>query len=215
MKHLAILIVLAGGLLAQAQTKVVPREIRGTVTDQLGAPVAGATVYAVFQDLGLNDISPRSVTADSNGRFVFRGDLQLGSYKLYAKKDNEGYPDPFDRFYVDAKAEAPAVKLSAAHPSANTIVELGRQAAVLTGRIIDAKTGESVKAYLGLLDSEGHGHSVFADGNYRVLLPAGKELTVMVTILDAHGDHSSLPIAPLKLEPGQYVSMDIPVSRGQ
>jgi hypothetical protein len=215
MKHLAILIVVAASLLAHSQSKTVVGEIRGTVADQLGAPVAGATVYAVPQDLGLNDISPRSVTADSNGRFVFRGNLQLGSYKLYAKKDNESYPDPFDRFYVDAKAEAPTVKISADHPSANAKVKLGRQAAVLTGRVIDEKTGESVKAYLGLLDSEGHGHSIFADGTYRVLLPPGKEVTVMVTILDAGGDHASLPIAPLKLEAGQYVSMDIPVSRGQ
>lgn len=91
-------------------------------------------------------------------------------------------------------------------------MKLGPQAATVVGRIIDANSGAAVKALLAFLDSEGHGHSVHvADGNYRILVPAGK--TLMVTMLDPTSDHSVLPVAPLKLEPGQYVQMDLPVSR--
>ena len=70
-----------------------------------------ATVYAVEQDL-FNDALPLSAKTDRNGAFAFRDGVPLGTYKLYSAKYAEGYPDPLDNVYADAKAEAPKVELT-------------------------------------------------------------------------------------------------------
>jgi Carboxypeptidase regulatory-like domain len=218
MKQLVILIVAAGSLLAHAQTGAQPiaGEIKGTVTDPNGIPVSGATVYAVPQGLTLNDITPRTVKTDGSGRFDFRGGFPLETYKLYSRKEGDSYPDPFDRFYAKSKDEAPAVDLTPAHPSATVTVKLADKAATIVGRVIDADTGAILKATVFFLDENGRGHHVDsapADGTFRTLLPPGKDLSLMV--MDRAMEHLvsiRLP-APLRLEPGQYVYMDIPVSR--
>jgi hypothetical protein len=214
MRHLVVLTVLVvAGLLSQAQTKSQNRltagEIKGTVTDQDGTPVSDAVVYAVPQGLILSDITPPSVKSDADGAFNFHG-LDFEAYKLYARKAGE--PDPFDCFYADAPAKAPRVDLSKDHPRATIKVKLAPQAGVISGRIIDASTGSAVKAYLGFMDAEGHGHSVFADGSYRILVPPGKDVTLMVTPTEPSYGHSQVPVAPLRLEPGQFVNLDIPIS---
>jgi hypothetical protein len=218
MKQLVVLIMAAGSLLAHAQSGAQPTaaestagEIKGTVTDQLGSPVSGATVYAIPQGLTFNDITPRSAKTDSNGRFDFRGGFPLEAYKLYSRKDEDSYPDPLDRFYADPKAEAPQVDLTEEHPSTTVTVKLGEKAAVLTGRLLDADTGAAVKANLAFVDEDGNGHHIQVDGNFRALLPTGKAITVIVrTMSPPH--RAQRPVVPLRLEPGQYVSMDILVS---
>lgn len=206
MKHLIVLFMVSGSLLI-AQTR--PADLSGTVIDQTGAPVAGAIVYAVAQGLTLEDPIPRSAKTDGNGAFDFHHSLDLGTYKVYARKDADGYPDPFDGFYSDPKAEAPEIELSQAHPRASVAVKLGPKAATVAGRVVDANTGAGVKARLGFLDADGHGHSVSVDGNgdYRIQVPPGKNLTPIVVI----PNRSLVPGPPLKLEPGQYVYLEIPV----
>jgi Carboxypeptidase regulatory-like domain len=221
MKHLLLLVVAAGSLLAQsqlaqaqtgAQTQTKTGQIKGTVTDEDGSPVSDATVYALPQGLMLDDITPRSVKTDRNGRFDFRGGFPFEAYKLYARKDEDGHPDPLDRFYADSKSDAPRVDLTTDHTSATVTVKLGEQAGILEGRVIDAETGAVLKARLGFLDGQGNGRGVDSDaeGKFRALLPPGKQLTLVVT--DPHSGRIQLPVAPLQLEPGQYISMDIPVS---
>ena len=210
MKRLTVLVVVSGSLLIQAQTKP-SANIRGTVTDQTGAPVAGATVYTVAQGLAFEDATPPSVKTDSKGLFDFRGRLDLGTYKLYSQKVADGYLSPFDSFYADKDAKAPNIDLTRNHPSATATVKLGPQAAVIAGRILDAKTGASLKASLGFEDSEGHGHEIEVDGTYRILVPPDKKVILMV-LLPPPVDRSFIPVAPLKLEPGQYVNLDLPIS---
>jgi len=225
MRHLLLLVVAAGSLLSQAQfaqsqlsqaqtgAQTRTGEIKGIVTDGDGSPVSDATVYAVPQGLMLDEITPRSVQTDRNGKFDFRGRFPFEAYKLYARKDEDGHPDPLDRFYADSKADVPRVDLTADHPSAVVAVKLGAKAGVLEGRVIDAETGAVLKARLGFLDGQGNGGGVDSDaeGKFRALLPPGKELTLVVR--DPHSGRMQLPVAPLRLEPGQYISMDIPVSR--
>ena len=217
MKQLVILIVAVGSLLAHAQTGARPiaGEISGTVTDPNGIPVSGATVYAIPQGLTLNDITPRTVKTDSSGRFDFRGGFPLETYKLYSRKEGDSYPDPFDRFYAKSKDEAPAVDLTPAHPSATATVKLADKAATIVGRVIDADTGAILKATVYFIDTEGRGHHVDSapdDGTFRTLLPPGKDLSLMVMDSSPRMFSTRLP-APLRLEPGQYVYVDIPVSR--
>jgi hypothetical protein len=216
MKHLAILIVVVGSLFAYSQTKVpLNGEIKGSVTDQNGNPISGATVYAVPLGLTLNDITPRSVKTDSNGEFDFRGGFELEQYKLYSRKDEDAYFDPFDGFYTDPKAEAPAVDLTQDHPSATVTVKMGEKAGVVVGRVIDADTGAVLKARVYFYDGQGHGHGFDSavDGKYRALLPPGKDLRLMVTVLSPSSARTQIPVAPLlRLEQGQFIYMDIPVS---
>ena len=210
MNRLLILILLSTSL-AYSQSNLISPEIKGTVTDETGAPVAGASVYAVPQT-GFNDAFPISVKADQDGHFDFRDKLSLGSYKLYARTAEGDSADPLDGFYADWKARAAAIDLKKTHPTATVRVKLSPKLAVVSGRIIDAATGEKLSGYLGFMDGEGHGHSVHVDGEYRILLPPGKDITLMVT-LAGPPDLSVVPVAPLRLEPGQYVNLDLPVRR--
>jgi Carboxypeptidase regulatory-like domain len=216
MKHLAILIVIVGSL-AYSQTKVhLNGEIKGSVTDQNGNPISGATVYAVPQGLTLNDITPRSVKTDGNGEFDFRGGFELEEYKLYSRKDEDAHFDPFDGFYADSKAKASAVDLTQDHPSATVTVKMGEKAGVVVGRVIDADTGAVLKARLYFYDGQGHGHQFDSavDGKYRAFLPPGKDISLMVTVLSASSARTQIPVAPLlRLEQGQFIYMDIPVSK--
>jgi hypothetical protein len=212
-KHFLILAVVLASLFAYSQTKDHPSgEINGSVTDEDGIPVPAATVYAIPQDISFDGITPRSVKTDRNGEFDFRGGFQLGAYKLYSRKDADAYPDRSDSFYADSKAEAPKVDLSEDHSSATVTVSLGEKAGVLTGQVIDADTGAALRAKLVFMDEDGNDHSVFVNGKYRALLPPGKDVTLMVMIMSPDY-HSQSPVPPLRLEPGQEMHMDIPVSK--
>lgn len=62
------------------------------------------------------------------------------------------------------------------------------------------------------MDGDGHGHSVPVNGSYRILVPPGKDVTMIVELAPP-SERSVVPMAPLHLEPGQYVYLDIPVDR--
>jgi len=213
MKVLAVLTLVAASLLAYSQTNPPTGRINGVVTDANATPISGATVYAVPDGPGLNDAIPHSVKTDRNGVFIFRRGLPLGSYKLYSRKDEDAYMSPLDKFYADPKAEWPDVQLTAAHPEATATVRLEKQAGVLAGRILDAKTGDAIRALLAFGDGEGNGHEVSVDGDYRILLPPDKSITLMVRAIGTRSDRAQIPVAPVRLQPGQYVYMDIPIVR--
>ena len=161
-------------------------------------------------------MTPRSVKTDRNGRFDFRGGFQLEAYKLYSRKEEDSYPDPLNPFFADSKREAPQVDLTPDHPSAIVTLKLGEKAAVIVGRVIDSDTGAVLRATVYFLDDQGKGRAVDsapADGTFRSLLPPGRNLSLMV--MDRSTEHmvGTRLSAPLRLEPGQYVFMDIPVSR--
>ena len=211
MKPLLVLIVVSGTVFAQS--KAPSAEIKGTVVDQEGSPVSSATVYAVPQGLTLVDIPPRSVNTDSEGRFDFRGGLEFRSYKLYSRKDSEGYLNPLDAFYADAENQPAEAALSREHPVSAVKVKLGRQAGVISGKVFDADSGTPLKAYVGLTDQEGNGHSLVVDGDYNLVVPAEKNVTLIVTVLGTR--HPLVPVSSLRLDPGQRIFMDIPITTGE
>ena len=213
MKPLLVLIVVSGTLFAQSPTRASSGEIKGTVGEPDGSPVASATVYVIPQGLTLEDITPRSVKTDSQGRFDFRGGLEFRSYKLYSRKDSEGYLNPLDAFYADAENQPTEVALSQEHPFSDVKVKLGRQAAVISGKVFDANSGTPLKAYVGLMDQEGNGHSVVVDGDYNLVVPAEKNVTLIVRVLGTR--RPLVPVSSLRLEPGQLIYMDIPVTAAE
>ena len=212
MKFLLFLIVVSGTLLAQAPAKPVSGEIKGTVVDQDGTPVSAATVYAVPQGLGLDDSTPRSAKTDSNGRFDFRGGFEFRSYKLYSRKDSDINLNPTDAFYGDQDS-AVEVALTRKHPSSVITVNLGKQAGIISGKVFDVESGVPLKAYVGLMDDDGNGHSVVVDGDYELQVPAEKSVTVLVTVIGRR--RPVVPVSSLRLDPGQRVYLDIPVSAAE
>jgi hypothetical protein len=214
MKCFLALALIATSLYSDSQTKNhLDGQINGTVTDQSGSPVVGATVYAVPQFLAFGDVKPRSVKTDRNGEFDFRSGLQLGAYKLYSQKDEDGYPDPFKSLDADSKFEVPKVVLTKRHSSATVEVTLGKKAGVVTGQVIDADSGAATKALLVFIDQDGNRREILADGSFRVSLPPGKDLILLVTATSRQSDMQRPFDTPLRLEPGQEIYMDVPVSK--
>jgi hypothetical protein len=213
MKHFLTLALVVASLSAYSQTKNQPSgEIKGTVTDENENAVSAATVYAVPQDISFDSIAPRSTKTDRNGAFDFGGGFELGAYKLYSRKDADAYPDRSNSFYADSKVEPPKVDLTEVHPSATIPLILGEKAGVLAGRVLDADTGASLKAKLVFMDEDGNNYSVLVNGKYRALIPAEKDVSLMVMVMSP--DYGSqLPVPPLRLAPGQEMDMDIPLSK--
>jgi hypothetical protein len=213
MKSLLVLLLVTADLLAQSPAKPGSGEIRGTVIDQNGSPVSSATVYAVPQGTVLDDATPRSAKTDNTGRFQFHGGFEIGPYKLYAQKDAEQSLNPLDKFYADSGERAVTVTLTRKHPSSNVTVKLGKQAAVISGKVFDVDSGAPLKAYVGLMDDDGNGHSVVVDGDYNLVVPSEKSFKIMVTVLGTR--HPFVPVSTLRLEPGQRIYMDIPISKAE
>ena len=213
MKFFLALVLITTTVLTYSQTKEkASGEIKGSVADANGNLVPGATVFAVPQDISFDNIAPGSITADGAGGFDFRGGLALGTYKVYAKKESGGYPDPSDNFYADPNLEPPTIELTKDHPATTTTVTLANRAAVLAGRVVDANSGVPLKAKLVFMDEDGNSHSLMVTGKYRTLIPAGKDVTLMVMVMSP--DYGSqTPAPPLRLASGQEMDMDIPLSK--
>lgn len=212
MKPLLVVMVVSGTLIAQTPTKPLWGQIKGIVVDQNGGPVSAATVYAVPEGLVLEDVTPRSVKTNHNGRFDFRGGFELRSYKLYSRKDADGYLNPLDAFYGDGDS-AVEVTLSPKHPSSTVTVKMGKQAAVISGKVFDVQSGAPLIAYVGLTDEGGNGHSLVVDGDFSLVVPSEKNVHLIVTVIGTR--HPLTPVSSWWLEPGQRVFMDIPISAAQ
>ena len=103
--------------------------------------------------------------------------------------------------------------LSREHPFSNVKVKLGRQAAVISGKVFDVNSGTPLKAYVGLMDQEGNGHSVVVDGDYNLVVPSEKNVTLVMTVLGTR--HPLVPVASLRLDAGQHIYMDIPITTAE
>jgi len=213
MKQFLTFTVLMASLLAHTQTKdgALAGRIKGTVTDQNGSPVPAATVYAVPQFSTFESFASPTVKTDANGQFDFHKAFQSGTYKIYSRKDADAYPDRSSSFYANPKFEAPKVDLTEYDPSAAVEVKLGDKAGVLVGKVIDADTGAALSAKLAFIDEDGNGDSVLAGGKYRELLPSDKDLTLMVMVMSP--GYRQYPITSLRLQPGQEMQMDNPISK--
>ncbi len=82
--RLALMLLFAAPIVAGAQTQITTGVIQGTVLDEAGAVVAGASVEVKNADTNLT----RTLTTDSEGRFVF---LQLPSGRYTLAVSRPGY----------------------------------------------------------------------------------------------------------------------------
>ena len=213
MKPLLVLIVTTAALFGQSAARPPSGHIAGKVIDQNGSAVSAATVFAISQDAVLSDVTGRSAKTDSHGRFNFREGLDFGNYKLYAQKDADGYLSPQDAFYADSDNRVVKLALSPKHPSSTVTLKLGKQAAVISGKVFDVDSGAPLTAYVGLMDDDGNGHSVVVDGDYNLTVPSEKNFKLMVMVLGTR--RPLVPVSALRLEPGQRIYLDIPISKSE
>src|SRR5437879_5631270 len=134
-----------------AQTAPQTGAIRGTVVDEAGNPVAAAEV-STSVDLDSKDVivwtGPHpTFPTDAKGHFVVSGvmgDLVVGHhYKVYAKKEEAGYPDMMWSLF-NPRDEAVIAVAEPKDRAVDLTVRLGPKAMVLTWDIKDSATGRSL-----------------------------------------------------------------------
>jgi protocatechuate 3,4-dioxygenase beta subunit len=104
--------------------------ISGSVVDENGVPLAGATVYLIVEHGGC----PSGVkTTDANGRFEFGG-ADPGTYRLRGEKP--GYvTQMFRERETGGRGFGQSIVLTPSHPSDDTTVVLPRAAATISGTV--------------------------------------------------------------------------------
>lgn len=82
--------------------------IRGTVVDENGRGVAGATVLLQERDLVIVE-APTSTRTDENGRFIFE-EMSLVSFFIWAQKDGYLTPEksPYHLYFKEQNFTLPA-----------------------------------------------------------------------------------------------------------
>ncbi|HVR23226.1 MAG TPA: carboxypeptidase-like regulatory domain-containing protein [Candidatus Polarisedimenticolia bacterium] len=187
--------------------------ISGTVVNEDGKPVPGATVYVSEEASSLVDANSVAARTDSGGRFDFGRKLKHGVYEIYSRKEKDGYPDPTSKFYQPLNFSPQKVQLFGDHPAEKVTVQLQEKAAILAGKVFDANTGQPLKAGIGFTKLRTQaGHFVLADGKFRALIPADTDVYVMVQ--EVGRDHADWALFTTKvtLKPGQKMDIEVPLS---
>ena len=189
--------------------------VHGTVADDRGIPVKGATVYAPPLDRPMAGIIPHDIS-DENGSFSI-SKLDYGRYSVSAAKPDEGYPELHFAFYTGFHAKLSVITLSAEHKSATVAVHLGKKAGILKGTVADAITGKPLNANVefrwvsepqNFLSGSG-----LANAQFRILVPSDVAVTMVVSLAGYENwsyttDTGSLKNAVL-LVPGEELNLDI------
>ncbi len=139
------------------------------------------------------------------GHFEIDG-LVWGKYKVFAKKEDAGYPDV--RWSIYSANIFPTIEVTATAPLAKIRIKLGPRAGVLAGSLTNALTGAPVNAGFKLIraDSPNDWISTAVAPDYRVLLPSGTNVLLEVS---APGFKTwGLP-APINLRPGAEMRLNI------
>jgi hypothetical protein len=186
--------------------------ISGTVVNEDGKPVAQAAVYVSPEASSLVDAQSMVARTDAAGRFDFGRTLKHGFYEIYARKDEDGYPDPTSKFYQPLNFSLQNVQLFGDHPAKQITVHLPGKGGILAGRVFDSDTGQPLKASIGLYNLQTNaGRGIVANGNFSELIPANADVTVMVQNVDRDHDDWSVFTTKVNLQPGQKMEIDIPL----
>lgn len=189
--------------------------VYGTVVDDSGTPVKGATVYAQPLDRPMAGIIPHDIS-DRNGSFTI-SKLDYGRYSVSAAKPDEGYPELYFAFYTGFHAKLLVIKLSAQHQSASVALHLGKKAGILKGTVADAVTGKPVNANVEFRwVSEPQNFlrgSGLANAQFRILVPSDVAITMVVSVAGYENwsykaDKGFVKNAVLLL-PGEELNLDV------
>jgi hypothetical protein len=212
-----ILLLLSSWAISQTPDPTpVDGRISGTVVNEDGKPVSGATVYVSEEATSLVDANSIVARTDVAGRFDFGRKLKHGVYEIHARKDKDGFPDPTSEFYQSLNFSRQNVQLFGDHPAETVTVQLKDKAAILAGRVFDADTGRPLKANIGftnLRTEAGHSVAALADGKFHALIPANTDVYIEVRDVDRDRADWSLFTTKVSLKPGQKMEIDVPLSK--
>ncbi len=176
--------------------------VSGVVVDSDGIAVPNSFVQAMRRsppNSGGTVGSLNWVRTDENGRFAIK--LSSGIYKLAAKNESKGYPDPVFMLNRDPTARFPEVSL-VDQDIPNVVIMLGAKGAILEGTILDQQSQKGIaEAKVTIRDArssdayvevftDGSGHFQFtvptrplvisatATGHQNKAFDLGKELTL-------------------------------------
>jgi Carboxypeptidase regulatory-like domain len=206
--RVSMLVVLSATLLCPV-TRTFADEIRGTVMDDSGAPVAGAKVHAERTDVPSGG-AVRFVETSSDGVFVL-DQLEHGAYAVFASKESDGYPETAFAFYgVVARNR---VQLSAAAPVATTVIHL-EKAGRIHGVVRNRVNGKPLQAALTLKRLDyGYDLQTGIGPEFDILLPAATDVSVEVSAQGfktwRHGGYGTAPPTPVNLASGAQMRMDV------
>ena len=126
---LAMVVALSVGAAARSQTtpNLALGSIHGTVLDQRGQPLDGATVFAQPEQEMRKQIR---ATSDAKGHFVLPG-VPAGGVYIDAFKESDGYPYNFFAFYKPIGEQTPKVNVAPGMQTQDVVIKLGPKAATL------------------------------------------------------------------------------------
>jgi len=188
------------------------RTVTGAVLDAAGVPVENASVEAVPKpEQGADGFagSHHWVRADERGWFNLQ--LSPGRYKIVAKRESEGYPDPSFIFNSDKTAVFPEVSVENSDIS-GVRVRLGTRGGFLYGTLrsqrdrnpvphgtVTIRDARNTAAYVQLFTDSG--------GHFKLAIPS-KPVVVSGTA-PGHIGASFGKGQELTLLPGEHVSLVI------
>ncbi len=149
--------------------------ISGYVFAPDGKPLANAEVCAeALDNAPFVGRMPRSST-DEDGKF-FISNARPGSNRVYAFKEEDGYPDPSFSIYRDASTPPPQVVVRKGDITRGVIVHLGRKCEKLLVSVIDADTHNPIKRATITIYSANNlsirsSSASDAKGKFEILLP--------------------------------------------
>lgn len=154
--------------------------ISGTVIDENGKPVSSALVRVDPINEGPRSGIVRQTETDKAGHF-FIDTLQLDSYKVFAMKESDGYPNTAFAFYSNQAFST--VTLLEGAPSTTLVLKVGPRAGLMTGTVADLITGKPVNSTFLLrraADSD-NWISFSQPSEYRVLVPPNTDVVFEVS----------------------------------
>ena len=188
--------------LACSSAALAQSHVAGWVTDSVGFGVSGASIQVMPREgdsVGTVASPGRWAPTDSDGRFSII--LQPSRYKIVAKDEPEGYPDPVFALGSDPTATFPTISVGKDDIS-GVRVSLGAKGGILEGHVNDGATKlpiqkakvtisdvQEPKAYVDIFTNAGGGFqftvpnkpvviSATAAGYKTTQFKRGKELTL-------------------------------------
>ncbi|HJQ32646.1 MAG TPA: carboxypeptidase-like regulatory domain-containing protein [Pyrinomonadaceae bacterium] len=182
------------------------KSIKGRVLDSEGVAVSGATVFAEKE--GEFSGALPSGTTDEQGNFLIGG-LAPGAYKVYAEKEEDGYPSPVLSFYSGGVDSVARVTINEGEILPDVLLQLPPPSAILTGHITDITMNKPIEgAQITLRRADNPDQFLTTapnvSGNFRIVVP-----TVPFTMEVSAPGHKTRRLGPLHLKQSEKKEMPV------
>lgn len=189
--------------------------VNGTVTNEEGKIVVGATVVAEPADRPIQGVAPTGMT-QATGHFAIHN-LRWGVYAMSASKVDEGYPEMIGAFFAGNRV-IQKVNLEPENPTATVTIRLGPKAGKLIGTVKDDRTSAPLNTCADFRWAANPGNYIYGTGlinaHYSMLIPSNMGILWKVWA-DGHkpwyypGTTDQSKAAVVRLRPGEVRSIAI------